>query len=106
MRFISTQFQALLSNNLWLKNAKHANDMTQILYDEIKGNSHITITQKVQVNSIFAILLKKHIKNLQKKYFFHIFDEQRSEVRWMCSFNTNKKDVLDFAEQINKIVQS
>jgi len=72
MRFISTQFQALLSNNLWLKNAKHANDMTQILYDEIKGNSHITITQKVQVNSIFAILLKKHIKNLQKKYFFHI----------------------------------
>ena len=106
MRFISTQFQALLSNNLWLKNAKHANNMTQILYDEIKGNSHITITQKVQVNSIFAILLKRHIKNLQKKYFFHIFDEQRSEVRWMCSFNTNKKDVLNFAEQINKIVQS
>ena len=106
MRFISAQFQALLSNNLWLKNANHANSMAQMLYSEIKANSHIKITQKVQVNAIFAILLKKHIKNLQKKYFFHVFNKQKSEVRWMCSFNTTKKDVLDFAEEIKRTVKS
>src|ERR1700720_2031699 len=31
MRFISAQFEALLSNNLWLENAAHANRMAQIL---------------------------------------------------------------------------
>ena len=80
--------------------------MAQMLYSEIKANSHIKITQKVQVNAIFAILLKKHIKNLQKKYFFHVFNKQKSEVRWMCSFNTTKKDVLDFAEEIKRTVKS
>ena len=39
MRFISAQFIALLSNNLWFKNAQHANAMAQLLASEIKKNS-------------------------------------------------------------------
>ncbi len=106
MRFISAQFEALLSNNLWLKNAKHANSMAQLLYNEIKDTSQIKITQKVQVNAVFASLLKKYITEIQKKYFFHVFNEQTSEVRWMCSFNTTKKDVIGFTETIKKIVKN
>ena len=36
MRFISAQFEELLSNDLWLKNAQHSNRMARILFDEIK----------------------------------------------------------------------
>ncbi len=105
MRFISSQFEALLSNNLWLENAKHANSMAQLLYSEVKDIPNINITQKVQVNAVFASLLKRHITEIQKKYFFHIFNEQTSEVRWMCSFNTTREDVIDFTETIKNVVK-
>jgi len=102
MRFISAQFEALLSNDLWLKNAKHANEMAQILYNEVKDIPGLKITQKVQANEIFASLPKKIIEKIQKKYGFHVFNEENSEVRWVCSFNTTKKDVIAFAKAIRE----
>jgi len=102
MRYISAQFEALLSNDLWLKNSKHANDMAQLLYNKVKDIPKIKITQKVQINAVFASLPIKIIKKIQKRYGFHIFDEARSEVRWMCSFNTTEKDVIDFVQVIKE----
>jgi len=37
MRFLSAQFEAFLSNNLWLQNAQHANKMAQLF--EINSDS-------------------------------------------------------------------
>ncbi len=105
MRFISTQFEALLSNNLWLKNAKHANKMAQLLYNEVKSIPQIKVTQKVQVNAVFATIPKKIITKLWKKYAFHIIDEKTLEVRWMCSFNTTKEDILNFVETIRQTIE-
>ena len=102
MRFISAQFETFLSNDLWLKNAKHSNRMAQLLYKEIKDIPQIKITQKVETNAVFAIIPKKYIVPLQKKYFFHVFNELTSEVRWMCSFDTSKEDIMDFTETIKK----
>ena len=104
MRFISVQFEALLSNDLWFKNAKHANEMANFLYEQIKDIPEIKVTQKVEVNAIFSTLKNKLIKELQKKYGFHIFDEEKNEVRWMTSFNTTKKEILDFVKIINQII--
>lgn len=104
MRFISAQFDAFLSNNLWLKNAMHSNKMAQLLYKQIKNIPKIEITQKVETNAIFAIIQKKYITPLQKEYFFYIFDELKSEVRWMCSFDTTVKDVKKFSTTIKKMI--
>ena len=104
MRFISVQFEALLSDDLWLKNAKHANRMAQLLYNEVKDIPQIKITQKVQANAVFASLPANIITRLQKKYAFHVTNEQTCEVRWMCSFNTSKEDVINFAETIRKTI--
>ena len=104
MRFISAQFGELLSNDLWLKNAKHANSMAYLLYNEVKDIPQVKITQKVEVNAVFASLPKKIITELQKKYAFHVFNEETSEVRWMCAFNTSKKDIMDFIVTIKASV--
>lgn len=105
MRFISVQFETFLSNNLWLENAEHSNKMAALLYEKIKNIKKIKITQEVQSNAIFAMIPKKSIASLQKKYFFHVFDELKSEVRWMCSFNTKLKDVEDFSSVIEEIIR-
>ena len=102
MRYISAQFDELLSNDLWFKNAKYANEMAQILFNEVKDISGIKITQEVQVNAVFASLPMEVIKKIQKKYGFHILNEKNSEVRWMCSFNTTKKEVMDFVKAIKE----
>ena len=99
MRFISSQFEAFLSNDLWLKNAQHANKMAKLLYTNIKDIPGVKLTQKVDVNAIFAIIPKKFISILQKKYIFY---NHNSEVRLMCSFNTKEEDVLGFAKRIKK----
>jgi threonine aldolase len=104
MRFIAVQFESLLSNDLWKKNALHSNKMALLLYKNIKGVSKIKITQKVETNAIFAIVPKYFIKLLKEKYFFHVFDEKLSMVRWMCSFDTTEEDVINFASYIKEII--
>ena len=104
MRYISAQFNALLSTDLWLKNARYANKMAQILYQELKNIPQVKITQKVEANAVFAIIPKQYIAKLMKKYFFHVFNENKSEVRLMCSFNTQKEDIMNFAKTIRKTI--
>lgn len=105
MRFISAQFEALLSNGLWEENATHANKMAQLLYDKVKDIPQIRLTQKVQANAVFAVLPKKILTKLNEKYSFHVTNEQTLEVRWMCSFNTSNEDVMNFVETIRKAIK-
>jgi threonine aldolase len=106
MRFISAQFEALLSNNLWLKNAKHANGMARLLARKIEEVSDTTITQEVEANAVFAIVPPKHVSLLREKYFFYIWNREKSEVRWMASFDTTKEDVKKFVNVIEKTARS
>jgi threonine aldolase len=104
MRFISAQFEALLSNDLWRQNAEHANRMAQVLARELARVPQITITQKVEANGVFAIVPKKHVPLLQKQYFFYVWNEETSEVRLMTSFDTTEEDIADFVGLVKKIV--
>ncbi len=88
MRFISAQFDALLSNDLWRKNAAHANSMAKLLAQELERIPLIEITQKVESNGVFARLPKKYIANCRSNTFFYVWNEETSEVRFMTSFDT------------------
>lgn len=105
MRFISAQFEALLSNDLWKRNAKHSNDMAKMLFNLVSEIPQVKISQPVQVNSVFAILPKDIISKLQEKFHFYIWDETISEVRWMCSFDTTKEDIISFVETLKDLLK-
>jgi threonine aldolase len=105
MRFIAIQFSALFKNNLWLKNAKHANMMASYLAKKVKGIPGIKITQPVEANGVFAIIPPQYIAKLQKEFFFYIWNENSSEVRWMTSFDTTQEDVDSFVDLIKKTVK-
>lgn len=104
MRFISAQFSALLDNNLWLENAGKSNEMAKYLANCISEIHEIKITQKVQANAVFAIIPSYLTEKLQKEYFFYVWNEEKSEVRWMTSFDTTKEDIDDFVKKIKKIL--
>ena len=95
-RFIAAQFSTVLKDGLWLKAAAHANRMAQMLANEAENIPGVRITQEVQGNEIFAIIPRDKIKALQEKCFFYVWDENASEVRWVCSCDTTESDILEF----------
>jgi len=105
MRFISAQFSALLEKDLWRRNAEHANRMAQVLASELAQVPQIKITQQVESNGVFAEVPKKYIPLLQKRYFFYVWNEATSEVRFMTSFDTTEDDIRDFVGLVKRTIK-
>ena len=104
MRYIAAQFSAFLDNELWKENARHANRMAQKLYQAVKDIPGVQITQKVESNAVFACIPPAVIEKLQEEYFFYVWDEDTSEVRWMCSFDTTEEDIEGFASLLKSLL--
>jgi len=105
MRYIAAQFSAFLENDLWKSNARHANLMAQKLFKAVKDIPGVRITQKVESNAVFAIIPQETIEKLQEAYFFYVWDEATSEVRWMCSFDTTEEDIEGFAALLRTLLE-
>jgi len=102
MRYISVQFEAYLSHGLWRDNARHANEMAALLKHGIDEIPEVTVTQKVETNGIFAIIPQNFIQELQQEFFFYIWNEALSEVRWMTSFDTQAADIEAFVNLLKE----
>jgi threonine aldolase len=100
MRFLAAQFDALLTDELWLRCARHANTMAARLADALSDVPGVQITRPVQTNAVFAILPSPAIPALQRQYPFYVWDEAAGEVRWMCSWDTTEDDVDGFATAV------
>ena len=105
MRFISAQFEALLAGDLWRRGAAHANRMAQVFGSELAKVPQIKLTQPVESNGVFAVIPAEYIPALQEKYFFYVWNEEISEVRFMASFDTTEEDISDFVEFVRRTVK-
>ncbi len=104
MRYISAQLDALLSDDLWLRNARHANRMAKLLERRLREIPGVEIAYKVEANSVFARIPREAIAQIKKRYFFYVWDESESMVRWMCSWDTTEEDIEEFAGFVGKTI--
>jgi threonine aldolase len=104
MRFISVQLGALLTNDLWLSNAQHSNRMAKLLEKEMREIPGLKIVYKVEANGVFAQIQRDAIAKIQERYFFYVWNEEESVVRWMCSFDTTEDDVREFAAFVRQVL--
>jgi threonine aldolase len=104
MRFISAQFMALLSDELWLRNATHSNRMARLFESQLRQVSGVKITQPVEANSVFAIFPQHVIEPMQKEFFFYIWTERTNEVRLMCSFDTTEEEIGRFTSKLKSLI--
>jgi threonine aldolase len=100
MRFLAAQFDALLTDDLWHQNAAHANEMARRLAEGAATADGVEVVYPVQANAVFARLGPRHVEALQRDWFFHVWDERESVVRWMTAFDTTEADVDAFAADI------
>jgi threonine aldolase len=105
MRFIAAQFEALLTDDLWRRSAEHANRMARLLEKEISGIPRVKVVWKVESNGVFAQIPRDSIEKIKQHYFFYMWIEEESIVRWMCSFDTTEDDIHKFARVVAEAVK-
>ena len=105
MRFLAAQFIALLDDDLWLQNARHANAMASRLAAGLADLPGVDVVYPVESDAVFARLARQHVAGLQREWMFHVWDEATSVVRWMTAFDTQERDVDDFLASIAAVTQ-
>jgi threonine aldolase len=103
-RFLSAQLEAYLQDDLWRRNAEHANAMARKLRDAVADVPGVTIAHPVDANAVFAALPPQATTSLQERWAFYVWDDATGVVRWMCSWDTTAADVEGFAADVAEAV--
>jgi len=100
-RFFAVQFLAYLDNDLWLRNARHANAMAAKLVTELSEYKNTKIMYNVQANEIFATMSSDLVKFLwdNHAHFYHWEDDV---YRLVTSWVTTEQEINDFIELLKK----
>ena len=104
MRYVGAQFDALLSDGLWLELAGHANAMAARLHRLTAEIPGVSIERAPAVNSVFPVLPPAAIAPLQDWCFFWPWDPAKHQVRWMTAWDTTMADVEAFARGARAVV--
>ena len=69
MRFVSAQLDAYLSNDVWLRNARHANAMAVRLSEGLSKTAGIELPFPTQSNEVFARMPRAVLDRLKAEGF-------------------------------------
>src|SRR5690606_23856564 len=91
MRYVSSQWLGLLSNDTWLKYARHANAMAERLERNLRKAGIEPLFPR-QANSVFVLLDSEVYEAMLKRgWMFYNFIGGAS--RLMCTWDTTEADV-------------
>ena len=93
MRHISAPWVGLLENDVWLRNARHANAMAQRLYQGMLAIAGVQVLHAPQANGVFAQLPAPSIKALHDKGWKFYEFIAGGGCRFMCAWDTTEESV-------------
>lgn len=108
-RFIASQFDAYLTDDLWLVLARHANEMGQRLQNGIQHSQYARLAWLAETNEVFCIMDKDRADRLkQQGAMFYAWNPPHSKqtllgenevlLRLVTSFATQKRQVDRFID--------
>ena len=107
MRFLAAQMDALLTGDLWLACARHANGMAQRLAAAVGHVPGVGLAYPVQSNGVFATMSLSGAAALQQDWGFYVWEEGpdgRCTARFMTAFDTSAAEVDALAADIRHVV--
>jgi threonine aldolase len=103
MRFISSQLEAYVTDDLWIRNAQHANSMAKILSEGLNAFSNIELAYPTQSNEVFVYLPRELIDYLNNAgYDINEEELDGKAVRFVTAWNSELKDVDRLLEVIKQ----
>ena len=103
---IGLQFEVLLKDGLYFKNARHANAMSARLREGLAAAGCRFVADS-PTNQIFPILPRAAADALAQRYGFERWgagDAGFQPVRLVCSWATKEEDVADFLADLEKLI--
>ncbi|MDV7340095.1 beta-eliminating lyase-related protein [Terasakiella sp. A23] len=101
-RFLAAQLQAYITDDLWLKNAKHANQSAQYLAQRLGTLESVYVETPVESNLVFVHLPADVAFWLQDQGvgFYSEEAEQKGyrRLRFVCGFSTPKQKIDDLVD--------
>ena len=100
MRFISAPWLGLLENDVWLCNARHANEMARLLHERIRALQGVKVLFPVEANAVFVELPASVADALRDKgwRFYHFIGA--GGCRFMCAWDTQAETIEAFAADL------
>jgi threonine aldolase len=104
MRFAAAQLDAYLADDLWLRNARHANAMTARLEAGLKSIPGTLVAGAPGANILFCRLPQRVIDGLlDEGYDFYHGRWEPGVVRFVTSFATTARDVEDLVRAVRRL---
>ncbi|WP_072682346.1 low specificity L-threonine aldolase [Arcobacter sp. LA11] len=103
MKFISAQWIALLENELWKRNATHANNMAKYFEEQLSFIKNIQIKFPVQSNSVFIEAPVKILEEIKKKNWIFYSFIGAGGARFVFSWNSTKERIDEFILDLKNI---
>ncbi len=100
MRFVAAPWLGLLTDGVWLKNAKHSNNLAQMLAERLRAEAKIDIVFPVEANAVFLRMNEELVRELHRRgWHFYKFIEP-DIYRLMCSWSVTDRDIADFVADV------
>jgi threonine aldolase len=103
MRFVSAQLEAYITDDVWLRNAKHANEMGKKLSEGLAKHNSIKLVYPTQANEVFAEFPRKTIEHLNLEgYKMNEGELDGQAVRLVTAWNTKISDVENLLNSVSQ----
>jgi threonine aldolase len=106
MRFLAAPWEGLLSDDVWLRNARQANRCAQLLEQRIRQTSGAEIVFPVEASAVFLRLREPVIAALHDRgWHFYKFIEP-DIYRLMCSWSVTEREVDEFIGDFSAVQEA
>jgi len=103
MRFLSAQLDAYLADDLWMKNARHANAMARRLADGLARIPGVRLASPVDANEVFLELPERTLAALEKEGFLFSRWDRPQLIRLVGAWNTDPAGVDRFVAAVTRL---
>ena len=106
MRFLAAPWTALLTDEVWLRNARQANAAARKLANRLRDEAKIEIVFPIESNAVFVRMRQNLARDLQARgWYFYKFIEP-DIYRLMCSWSATDQDIAEFVADLRGLATS
>jgi len=100
MRFLAAPWLGLLNGDVWLRNARHANESAVELAVRLRNEAGLESVFPVESNAVFVQMNDKRVRDLHSRgWRFYKFIEP-DIYRLMCSWSTTAEEISMFVDDL------
>jgi threonine aldolase len=103
MRFLAAPWLGLLTDDVWLQNARHANNAAKRLADRLQNETKIDVVFPVEASAVFLQMKEELVRDLRARgWQFYKFIEP-DIYRVMCSWSITNEEIADFVSDLKTL---